>query len=298
MISCLLNLGFNELIHYSLVNELTFISNKIKIINPIIEDYSYLRTTLLASLLKTITNNLKQGNKLIECFEFGHVFVGDNLIDLEEKEVVAGIFGGIDNKLMWSGQPNPISWFEAKGKIEQFFKQLNLVLNWRKNSCAKTNQIFHQYRTADLYSLNNNYIGIFGQINPILAKKLKIPFNLYLFEFDFESIQNQIQINKLTAYKEYFLYPRVIKDLAFIINQDINFEKIKSLLYLNGTKFLSEIKLLDEYQGSSIPEKSRSLCLQLIFQSNEQTLENRKIEEIMNHLQFILKNKFDVQIRK
>jgi phenylalanyl-tRNA synthetase beta subunit len=66
---------------------------------------------------------------------------------------------------------------------------------------------------------------------------------------------------------------------------------------LNGTKFLSEINLLDEYRGSSIPEKYTSLCLQLTFQSNEKTLETREIEKILNNLQLILKNKFDIQIR-
>nr|YP_010516873.1 phenylalanine tRNA synthetase [Haslea pseudostrearia]UXN44655.1 phenylalanine tRNA synthetase [Haslea pseudostrearia] len=297
IVSCLLKLGFNELIHYSLVNEITFIPNKIKLINPLIEDYSCLRTTLLPSLLKTIMDNLRQGNRLIEGFEFGHIFLGEDFKDLEEKEVLAGIFGGVDNRLIWSGKPNPINWFEAKGKVEQFFKQLNFVPNWKSYSVEKINPMLHPYRTAELYSLNNNYLGIFGQINPMLAKKLNIPFNLYLFEFDFKLIQNQIQTNKLASYKEYFLYPRVVKDLSFIINQDINFEEVQSLLYLNGTKFLAEIKLLDEYRGSSIPNNHKSLCLQLTFQSSEQTLENRKIEEIVSHLQFLLKNKFGVQIR-
>ena len=298
IISCLLNLGFNELIHYSLVNKITYTSNKIKLINPLIEDYSCLRTTLLPSLVRTVTDNLKQGNKLTEGFEFGHIFLGDNFADLEEKEILAGIFGGLDNKLTWSSQPVGMDWFEAKGKIEQFFKRLNLIVKWKKYSSTKDNLILHPYRSVNLYSLDNDYLGIFGQINPILAKKLNLPFNFYLFEFDFESIQNQIQITKLTSYREYSLYPRIIKDLSFIISQDINLEEIQSLLYLNGTRFLSEIALLDEYQGASIPENSRSLCLQLTFQSNKETLENRIIEEIITHLQFILENKFDAQIRR
>lgn len=295
--SCFLNLGFNELIHYSLVNETTFTKNSIKLINPLTEDYSNLRATLLPSLIKTVQDNLKQGNKSIEGFEFGHVFLGDTLINLEEKEHVAGIFGGIDLKSTWSDQSNPMSWFEAKGKIEHFFNQLNLKPTWIDYSSSNKNPIFHPYCTAELYLSNKNYLGIFGQINPILSKKLNIPFNLYLFEFDFESIQNQIQGNTLTVYKDYSSYPKITKDLSFIINQDISFDQIRSILHLNGTKFLSEIILLDDYRGSGIPENYTSLCLQLIFQSNEKTLENKKVEEILDNLQLILKNKFDVQIR-
>jgi phenylalanyl-tRNA synthetase beta chain len=128
IISSFLNLGFNELIHYSLVNETTVTKNKIKLVNPLIEDYSHLRVTLLPSLIKTVQENLKQGNKLIEGFEFGHVFLGDNLENLKEKEYIAGIFGGIETKLTWSNDSIPISWFEAKGKIEQFqFGKITLL---------------------------------------------------------------------------------------------------------------------------------------------------------------------------
>nr|QUS63737.1 phenylalanine tRNA synthetase [Haslea silbo]QUS63942.1 phenylalanine tRNA synthetase [Haslea silbo] len=295
--SCLLNLGLNELIHYALVNETTFTSNKIKLVNPLTEDYSHLRATLLPSLLRTIQENLKQGNNFLEGFEFGHVFLGNSFNQLKEKEYIAGVFGGIETKTTWSNQSTPIGWFEAKGKMEKFFNQLNLSSSWQTYSNREKSLIFHPYRTAELYLSNRNYLGLFGQINPVLAKKLNIPFNLYLFEFDFDIIQNQMRINTLTNYKEYFSYPKTIKDLSFIIKEDFSFNEIQSILYLNGTKFLSDVNLLDEYRGPSIPENYLSLCLQLTFQSDEKTLENKEIEEIIKNLQSILENKFKAQIR-
>ena len=99
--SSFLNLGFNELIHYSLVREKTFATNEIKLINPLIADYSNLRSTLLPSLIQTVEENLKQGNLLIEGFEFGHIFFGDIRKDFKEKECLAGIFGGIERKSTW-----------------------------------------------------------------------------------------------------------------------------------------------------------------------------------------------------
>jgi phenylalanyl-tRNA synthetase beta chain len=137
-------------------------------------------------------------------------------------------------------------------------------------------------------------LGIFGQIHPILAKQLNISSKIYLFEFDFESIQNQIQTNKLKIYQEYSSYPKIIKDLSFIIQKIFLLKNSKNIIF-NGTKFLSEINLLDEYKGESIPENHISLCLQLTFQSNEKTLQNKEIENIINNLQSLLTNKFNAQ---
>lgn len=296
---CLLNLGLNELIHYSLVNEVTFIENEIQLINPLLADCCKLRISLLPSLIKTVQENLKQGNLFIEGFEYGHVFLSsnDDPKSFQEKEKVAGIFGGIKTKSTWFESEKSINWFDAKGRMEQFFSQLNLPVQWKASSDKKINQLFHTYRSADIYLSNGKRLGTFGQINLILAKRLEIPSELYLFEFDLEMIKQQIQKNYLTIYKPYSVYPKIVKDLSFIVKQTVSFDTLKKLLYCNGTKFLSEIYLLDEYRGSSIPEQYTSLCIQLVFQSNETTLQNKEIENIITNLQSILIEKFDAIIR-
>lgn len=293
--SCLLNLGLNELIHYSIVNETT--KNTIQLINPLLSDCSNLRASLLPNLIKTVQDNLKQGNLTIEGFEYGHVFSGNLEKEFEEKEFVAGIFGGNKTKLMRVENPKTLIWLEAKGKIEQLFKQLNLLIYWENPLSPSNDNILHPYRSSEVYLVNGEKVGKFGQLHPILANCLILPSEIYLFEFDLKVIQNKIQKNKLILYKEYALYPKIIKDLSFIIRQEIPFTKLKELLYLNGTQFLSEINLLDEYRGQSIPDKHTSLCLQLIFQSNQKTLQNKDIENIISNLQFLLTNKFDAIIR-
>jgi len=101
----------------------------------------------------------------------------------------------------------------------------------------------------------------------------------------------------LSIYKEYSLYPKIVKDLSFIVEQTISFEEIQKILLFNGTKFLTEINLLDEYKGESVPDNHISLCLQLVFQSNEKTLQNKDVENIINELQNLLINCFNVKIR-
>jgi len=295
--ACLLNLGLNEFIHYSLVNQTTVLTNEIELINPLLSDCSSLRKSLLPNLIKTVQENLKQKNFSIEGFEYGHVFSFDSKMKFEEKEHVAGIFGGIKTKLSWTNSEIAISWFEAKGKIEQLFNQLNLLTYWKQCSEIKTSKLLHPYRSARIYLENDLNLGTFGQINPLLANQLNLSSEIYLFEFDIEAIEFQLQKNKLTFYKSYSLYPKIIKDLSFIISKDIPFEKIRKTLYSNGTEFLSEINLLDEYQGQPIPPKHTSLCFQLVFQSNTRTLENKEIENIIHKFQSILIDKFNANIR-
>ena len=293
--SCLLNLGLNELTHYSWVNQTTFLPNQIKLINPLLSDCANLRSSLVPSLIKTIEDNFKQGNSIIEGFEYGHVFSTDTNGIFKEKENVAGIFGGVKKKLSWSENPISLNWFQAKGKIEQLFDQLNILIHWRKFTTP--NIIFHPYKTSELYLINGVKLGIFGQISPILSSKLNLDPEIYIFEFDFKILQNQIKKNQLAIYIPYVLYPKIIKDISFIINQDVSFVELEKLLYVNGTKFLSEINFLDDYRGESIPEKQTSLCLQLVFQSNEKTLKTKDIEIIIKKLKLLLAEKFNAIIR-
>jgi phenylalanyl-tRNA synthetase beta chain len=295
---CLLNLGFNELIHYSLVNQTTFLTNEIKLVNPLLTDCSSLRSSLLPNLLKTVQENFKQKNTAMEGFEYGHVFYSDSATEFKEKEYIAGIFGGLKTKLDWNSSEIGLNWFEAKGKIEQLFNQVNLKTFWKKCVNRLTENILHPYRSAEIYSTNQISLGVFGQIHPILANQLNLSTEIYLFEFNLEIIDSQIETNPLSLYKSYSLYPRIIKDLSFIVQRDIPFEKIKTSIYANGSEFLSEINLLDEYRGQSIPKNHTSLCLQLIFQSDKKTLENKEIETILKKLQIILTQKFHATIRE
>jgi|JI71714BRNA_FD_contig_111_118474_length_2701_multi_4_in_0_out_0_2 phenylalanyl-tRNA synthetase beta chain len=295
--SCLINLGLTELVQYSLVNQDTYLKNDVQLINPLVQEYSNLRSSLLPNLVKAVEENLKKGNSILEGFEYGHIFSINSSFSITEAEVVAGVFGGVKIKANWSESFQQLSWFEAKGKIEQLFKKLNIITYWQSYKPIRERNIFHLYCTAEIFLSNGTKLGIFGQVSPILAKKLNLSTDIYLFEFNFDLIKAQMQQNKLVVYQDYTSYPRIIKDLSFIVNTNISFNKIKELLYLNGSQFLKEINLLDEYRGPSIPAQHTSLCLQLIFQSDYETLQSEKIESIITNLTNILRKKFNATLR-
>lgn len=295
--SCLLNLGLSELVQYSLVNEKSDTTNGIKLINPLVKDYANLRSGLLMNLLKSIQKNINQSNLGFEGFEYGHIFFKNNASEIQEIENIAGVFGEYQIKNSWMKKSELLNWFEAKGKIEYLFKKLNLSTYWKYEKLRKEENLFHPYCTAFIYLKDQQKLGNFGQIHPIIAKKLNLSSNLYLFEFNFKLIKDELEKNQLTLYQEYSSYPKIMKDLSFVINKNISFNYLEKILYLNGSNFLKTINLIDKYSAKSIPTNQTSLCLQFIFQSDKTTLQNKEVENILNNIQKILITKFDAKIR-
>ena len=287
--TCFLSEGLNELMQYSLVKEPTNSETSLKLINPLSSDCSTLRISLLPNILETIQENLKQGTRNIEGFEFGHIFLPDS-----EKEYVGGNFGGIKTKLTWSENAAQLSWFEAKGKLEDIFKKLNIGIYWKKQIPKAYETILHPYRTTQFDLLNGKSLGVFGQVHPILAKQLNISPEIYLFEFDFEILKNELKNNLLPLYQDYSSYPKIVKDLSFIVDQKVSFDKIKKLILEKGTDVLIQLDLLDEYQGESIPTNCTSLCIQLTFQSTKKTLRTEEVEIIVNSIQSILVKEYNI----
>lgn len=295
-----LSMGLTEFTHYSLINsESQQISiSPVTLINPLLVEYSKLRESLLPSLIQASINNVKQGNLPLDGFEYGHIFFENNLTNVYEKEVVAGMFGPAKIKSTWSEPGQPLNWFQAKGRLEQFFEKLNLPISWQPVISNKQNLILHPYRSSQLVLFETFELGIFGQINPVLAKKENVPFETYLFEFDFEIIKKFKEETIMTNVKNYYSYPKITKDLTFISPNNILFEELKKFLYINGTKFLTEIKLLDQYIGVSTPSGHESLCIQFVFQSNIETLKRKQIEKIIQNLKLALKKNFNISIRE
>lgn len=293
--SCFLSEGFNEVINYSLGNPIN--KGNISIINSLSKDYSILRSTLLTNLIQIEQENSNQATSNLEAFEYGHVFFNSRNFVSVEIEQVGGIFGAIKTKTEWSNNTTILSWFEGKGKVEQLFNKLNLFVYWKIGLPKVYKGILHPYRTSKLCLAPGLALGVFGQIDPILANKLNISPQLYLFEFNLELIKNDYKYKKLLYYTNYSLYPKIFKDLSFLISKNITFNKIKNLIFSLAPKVLISIELLDEYKGNSIPKTMTSLCIQLIFQSTEKTLLNKEVEKIIANIKLILTEQFKIIIR-
>tara|TARA_B110000967_G_scaffold17764_1_gene16746 strand:+ start:7174 stop:9297 length:2124 start_codon:yes stop_codon:yes gene_type:complete len=290
--------GFTELMQYSLVNE--NITESIQIINPLLAECSILRQSLLPGLLKTFANNIKNSNTLISGFEYGHIFKGDISKTYQETEYIGGIISDTKIKKNWS--PNSknhekLSWFEAKGQLQNIFNKLDLTIYWESEDSTSYADFLHPYKTAKVYLENGQNIGVFGQVNPIKANLLNINSNVYLFELNFELLRNKINSNKLCLYKTYSIYPKIVKDLSFFINPDISLKEIETVVYQSSTKLLKNIELLDVYKEITSSSNQISICLQLTFQSDQKTLLTYEIESIVNNINKKLVKTFNVSFR-
>lgn len=295
----LLNQGLNELISYSLTNNKIDNKNKIQLINPLAAEYSALRTSLLPNLAEIVSENIKQGNNIFEGFEFGHIFSQNSMGQYSETEFLSGIFGGNKVKSSWSEKFDELSWFEAKGKMEQILEKFDLDFIWDKfNTNSNINiTTLHPYRTAMIYFSDGELLGVFGEMNPLTAKKMSISSTFYLFEFNFKLLTKKVKENNTVLYKDYSSYPRIIKDLSFVINKEISFRSIKDTIYLEATEFLFDVNLLDKYEGDMISSDKVSLCIQLVFQSRVKTLKTENVELILDNISLVLKKKYNAIFR-
>lgn len=294
--SCFLDEGLNEILNYSLVQN--FYKNEIKLTNPLISDCSVLRKSLLPNLIKNCSENAKQGNLIFDGFEYGHIFELDKMKSYNESEMVSGIFGNFIQRNNWDEPISSISWFEAKGKIENIFQKIALKTKWEKTIDQKYENIFHPFKSAKILNKKTgDIIGIFGELNTIFAENYNIPNNIYLFEFNFNTLKNHDLNTELPMYLNYSSYPKVTKDISFIINNNISFETIQNYIYQMNSNLLTNIELLDKYYGKLIPLNHSSLCIKLTFQSNLKTLKTNDVDTLVAKIESGLQTDFSSQIR-
>nr|YP_009029406.1 phenylalanine-tRNA ligase beta subunit [Leptocylindrus danicus]AGH28937.1 phenylalanine-tRNA ligase beta subunit [Leptocylindrus danicus] len=290
--------GFTELMQYSLVNQ--NLTESINIINPLLAECSILRQSLLPGLLKTFVNNIKNSNTLISGFEYGHIFKGDISKTYQETEYIGGIISATKIKQNWlpnSKTQEKLSWFDAKGQLQNIFNKLDLTVYWEAGDLTIYEDFLHPYKTANLYLEDGQKVGVFGQVNPIKASLLNINSDVYLFELDFELVRNKINSNKLCLYKTYSTYPKIVKDLSFFIDPNISLKEIETVVSQSSTQLLKNIELLDVYKETNSTSDQVSICLQLTFQSDQKTLLTNEIESIVNNINKKLIKTFNVSLR-
>jgi phenylalanyl-tRNA synthetase beta chain len=290
----LINLGLNEVLHYTINSNVSF--NKIKLKNPIVTETSFFRTSLLNELINKYNFNKNQKNKNFEAFEIGRIYSITPLGDVRESEVVSGIFGGTIYNSYWSEQKTLLNWFEAKGFMEQLFSLLKISPIWRKLDDKQIN-LFHPNRSAQLV-LNKQNIGVFGQIHPFIAKTNSIMDEVYLFEFNLNLLNSLWKPVQILPYVPYSFHPVSIIDLAFIKSNRVTFEEIENNMYEIGTPLLESIELFDYYEGSIIPLGYHSLAFKLKFRSFKRTLTTQEINVIIKKMKTSLEMNFDIIIRE
>lgn len=266
-----LNYGFNEVITNPLVD--IEIQNKFSVLinNPLNKEFSSLRHSLIPKLLNTFELNSRSSYQRTNFFEIGRTFkvVKEKVI---EQDKLAGIFQISNSK----NARNTSEWFVAKGFIEAYlsnFGYKNLLTKKVKENIVS----FYPTRSI-LFIKDNKILGIFGELNPLLAKERysHVRGAIYLFELNLNYLRDW-QINKkINLFIEYSKYPLVVKDLSIIIDKKFDFNFLKSFI-LSQSIYLKKVKIFDIYFDENSTNKV-NVGIRLEFQSSCETLTNEFIE--------------------
>ena len=289
--------GLTELVQYSLVKPKDKHESQIRLANPLLIEYSALRTDLLSGLIDAFQYNLEQGNGSLNGFEIGRIFWREEE-GLEETDAVAGILGGDPTQGHWvrAGRESPITWYEAKGVLESVFQRLGLNdVEYQPN---RQDERFHPGRTASLW-FQGDRLGNFGQLHPLLRQERGLPDAVYAFELDLDVMLDALdQDERLTPrFQAYSTYPAADRDIAFFAPVKVSVAEIERTTQKAAGTLLESVQVFDEYQGASVPEGQRSLAFRLVYRASDRTLVDEEVESVHQKVREALVEKFGVNLR-
>ena len=300
------NLGLHEIVHHSLEQYSTNKINEISIYNPLLEEQSQLKHYLIGELISALIYNKKQKNLPFEAFEIGRVFcsttTNNNTIQYQEEIRLAGILGNPKfARTSWAEQNQELTWFQAKGLLEELFEKLSAKVDWIhvKNCINNTNHyynpyIYHPYRTA---ILRNKYtkeiIGVFGQLNPKIKYTVNNQHNQYIFEINIQDLINTISKNTHLYYNinNYSVYPSVIRDISLIIPENTTVESVITQILNYNNKLVESVEVFNEYKKKCINSENRYVGFRITYRSKYRTLNDEDINKIDTDVNYLLKMK-------
>lgn len=288
------SVGLTEIIHYSLVSNT---GKEAVINNPLLKEYSALRDNLLDGLIDACAYNFSQGSDVLNGFEIGRIFIPGEK-EITESEIIAGILGGEtyrEGRWVKGGKSIYMDWYEAKGILNTFFDAIKQSVEYKT---ASDDPRLHPGRTASLW-LDNQYLGLFGQLHPQLACAKDLPTSVYVFELKFSVLWKSLNTNEQTKskFKVYSTYPGVARDLAFFAPEDVSVAQLTKTIKKAGGNLLDKIELFDQYQGENVPPGQRSLAFSLLYRAGDRTLTEAEIEPLQDKIRSALIDNFQVSLR-
>jgi phenylalanyl-tRNA synthetase beta chain len=286
--------GLTELLHYSLVKPTEH--RQVQIANPLLAEYSALRTDLLNGLLEAFQFNREQGNGALNGFELGRVFWSDE-VGLGEADALAGIMGGDPSLGRWQrgGREQPLDWYQAKGILEAVFARLNLLVEYRPDHQEER---LHPGRTASLW-LGGDRLGTFGQLHPSLAAQRDLAAEVYLFELDLSVMLDHLDApeQRIPIFQPFSSYPASGRDLAFFAEQSVSVADLERQMRKSAGPLLQDVELFDQYLGEHVPTGQRSLAFHLSYRAGDRTLTDEEVETAHQAVRDALSEKFRVSLR-
>lgn len=296
--------GLYETISFALTNEETFnklnipqdspLRKAVPIMNPLSDEYPLVRTTLLSSIFDNLARNLARKNDDVALFEVGSIFFPKALpvTELPDEVVkIAGAITGRRNAQGWNQTNDMVDFYDAKGIIEELLANLRVT---RYTVEAGTHYAMHPGKTA-LFKKGRDVIATVGEVHPAVLSAYGITKPVYIFELDATTVMKYMA--KDLKYKALPKYPATSRDLAMLVDVDVNAADIEKAMTKAAGQNLTQITLFDVYTGKQVEEGKKSLAFSLTFQSNDKTLTDAEIDPAIEKIVAKLQKDFNANLR-
>ena len=292
----LVSLGFHEMINNS-INSPDYgkISKNIKalegvnIINPLGQELSQMRTSLLPGALEVLAFNINRQSKSLKFFEFGKTYLHVNGGYKEEKCLSLAICGDVYRE-NWNVSYQPNLFFYFKGIIQQIL-QKNCSIHWEESISGK--DIFSKGLT---FSHKGKTILDFGYVKNDILQKFNINHEVLFAEISFSVLADFIKNNNI-KYNEIPKFPQIRRDFALLLDDSVSFDALKKTALNTEKNILKAVKLFDVYEGNKLPKGKKSYGVSFYFQDTKKTLTDKYVDIIMEKLQNQFEKEFGAQLR-
>ncbi len=243
--------------------------NAVKLINPLGDEYSTMRTQLVTSMLTVMATNINRKIEAGRFFEESKRFVPKSLPVCEQPDELPTLCIGVYGK--------DEDFFTLKGIVEEIMSLFGAHTQYKRSN----ETYLHPGRQAEVLA-NNVQAAVLGEVHPAVAKNYNIDTKVYVAEIKLDVLY---AINKRkTTYKPLPKYPAVERDFAMLCDKDIPVGDLEKAIQSGGGRLLEKVELFDVYQGAQIPEGKKSVAYSVWLRSAEGTLTDAQIEDASNKI--------------
>ncbi len=291
----LVSLGFNEMMANSLTSpEYVSLSEKLKeefnvlMLNPLSNDLSAMRQSLLFSGLEAVSYNINRKNSDLKLFEFGKSYHKMPSGYEEHKHLTLFVTG---NRLMesWTSAEKPSDFFLFKGYINTILSRLGITKTITK---PLENDVFAE---GIRLNVGTETILEMGTVKKTVLKHFDIKQEVLFADFNWDNLLKLVTTK--IKFVEIPKYPEVRRDLALLVDTNIQFEQIYSIAKQTEKSLLKDVNLFDVYQGNNLPEGKKSYAVSFTLQDTSKTLTDVQIDKIMSKLQQSFENEIGATLR-
>ena len=299
----LLSHGFNEIINFSFISPDSFDKilldehdsrrESIKLLNPLVEEQSVMRTILLPGLLETAAKNASFRILNLRIFEMRRVYLPKANKELPDEPLhVAGLLSGMRNSEGWNQEKAVADFYDAKGVVENLLEQLNVP---DVSFIGTDVEAFYHPGKACNIICDGEVIGSLGEIHPSVQENYGMERPLYYFELNFENLV-PLSSDELTVQAPP-RFPDMFRDIAMLVAEDIPVVDILNCVKSIKEKEIEGVDMFDLYKGEHIPPGQKSVAVRVRYRSPERTLTDDEVNRLHARIIDTLIKKLNVTIR-